>query len=404
LFVVTDDIEDTRDRLISEHVLRMHSYRQPGTEEGAPVRENAGASLSVALNGGQVDSQRPTDVYEKYDKMLHAGFKEAASRRGNKDPEILSIPFMKKYIQYAKNRIKPVLTQEASDRIADIYVGLRNDEMESNQRKTSPMTVRTLETLIRLATAHAKSRLSNRVEERDAAAAEAILRFALFKEVLQDSRKKRRKTTREPNAGSGDSDDDSSDEDGDNGGDTQRTSARAGTARSGRTPARSSARRGGANGASSSRHPTPATADGEGDDGADGEENIYDATPRRSTRSSGVPSQSQFSFASSLPSSQLPATGEDGEEEEEEEEADGDELVDGAANLALDDEPISAARVNVFRTTMGQLMNTEVFEDDSAQLDDLVEAVNEKVGRRDRFEKTEAKKALRWMDEKNMIM
>src|SRR5882672_5137997 len=32
LFVVTDDIDDTRDRQISEHVLRMHQYRQPGTE------------------------------------------------------------------------------------------------------------------------------------------------------------------------------------------------------------------------------------------------------------------------------------------------------------------------------------------------------------------------------------
>jgi DNA replication licensing factor MCM3 len=49
-------------------------------------------------------------------------------------------------------------------------------------------------------------------------------------------------------------------------------------------------------------------------------------------------------------------------------------------------------------------MNTELFEDDSAQLDDLIEAVNEKVGRRERFDKAEAKKALRWMDEKNMIM
>jgi DNA replication licensing factor MCM3 len=264
------------------------------------------------------------------------------------------------------------------------------------------MTVRTLETLIRLATAHAKSRLSNRVEERDAAAAEAILRFALFKEVIQDSRKKRRKTTREPNAGSSDSDDDTSDEDG---GDTQRTSARASTTtRSGRTPARSSARRGGANGANGSHRSTSAAA-GEGEEGADGGDDLYNATPRRSTRSSGVPSQSQFSFASSLPSSQLPATGEEEEEEEEEDaDAEGDELADGAANLALEDEPISAARVNVFRTAMGQLMNTDLFEDDSAQLDDLINAVNEKVGRRERFEKAEAKKALKWMDEKNMIM
>ena len=34
LFVVTDDTDEQRDRQISEHVLRMHRYLQPGVEEG----------------------------------------------------------------------------------------------------------------------------------------------------------------------------------------------------------------------------------------------------------------------------------------------------------------------------------------------------------------------------------
>jgi DNA replication licensing factor MCM3 len=55
------------------------------------------------------------------------------------------------------------------------------------------LTARTLETLIRLSTAHAKTRLSANVDVRDARAAEALLRFALFKEVLKPERRKRRK-------------------------------------------------------------------------------------------------------------------------------------------------------------------------------------------------------------------
>jgi DNA replication licensing factor MCM3 len=55
------------------------------------------------------------------------------------------------------------------------------------------LTARTLETLIRLATAHAKARLSPTVEEVDAKQAEEIMRFALFKEVPRRQRRKKRK-------------------------------------------------------------------------------------------------------------------------------------------------------------------------------------------------------------------
>jgi DNA replication licensing factor MCM3 len=59
--------------------------------------------------------------------------------------------------------------------------------------QTSPLTARTLETLIRLATAHAKARLSAKVQEKDARAAEALLRFALFKEVAKRPKKNKKR-------------------------------------------------------------------------------------------------------------------------------------------------------------------------------------------------------------------
>lgn len=384
LFVVTDDIEDARDRQVSEHVLRMHRYRQPGTEEGAPVREQAGQFLGVAANT-QNETQQNTDVYEKFDAMLHAGVTVTSGKGADKKPEILSIPFMKKYIQYAKSRVKPVLTQVASDRISEIYVGLRNDEMEGNQRRTSPLTVRTLETIIRLATAHAKARLSQRVEERDALAAEGILRFALFKEVVQnESRKKRQRTGTVDFASS--SEDESGDEDND---ETRQLTTNGTSSR----PTRASTR---------SRAPASSTANGDAVEAAeesDGEQET--TTPRRSRRSQrSANGTSQASFASSLPSSQLPTQTPDDDEAEQ-------NLAAVAAELSIDDgTPISTERAAVFRTALGQLLSTPLFQDDSASVDDVMSAVNGKVAARDggAFSKVEATKALRKLEEDNHIM
>jgi len=399
LFVVTDDIDDARDRQISEHVLRMHRYRQPGTEEGAPVREQSQQTLGVGVEQ-EADANRITDVYEKYNQMLHAGVTFTSGRGSNKKVEVLSIPFVKKYIQYAKSRIRPVLTQEASERISEIYVGLRNDDMQGNQRKTSPMTVRTLETIIRLSTAHAKARLSSRVEEIDALAAESILRFALFKEVIEDEKKsKRRKTRPLEDASSGN---ESSDSDSD----SPPPTTRAGSSRT-RTPgttARSrtlaNARRGGINGSSSRG---TANGDNGGDVISEDEEgDLYGASPRTTQRSRPVGSgaiatQSQTSFASSLPASQIPSQSQSQEEDSE--------LADGAAALSIAP-AVTPARLSVFRTTLGQLLNTPLFEDDSAEVNDIIAAVNERIGGAagGSFDKNEAVAALKKMDEANNIM
>ncbi|KAI1426899.1 MCM2/3/5 family-domain-containing protein [Xylaria sp. FL1777] len=401
LFVVTDDIEDSRDRQVSEHVLRMHRYRQPGTDEGAPVRENVSQALGVALQS-QDATQKPTEVYEKYDAMLHAGVTVTSGRGANKRHEVLSIPFMKKYIQYCKTRIKPILTQDASDRIAEIYVGLRNDEMEGNQRRTSPLTVRTLETLIRLATAHAKSRLSNRVEERDAGAAEAILRFALFKEVVEDeSRKKRRRTQQVESDSSNEESSDDDDGDGTFRGSTARTATTT-------TATTRATRKTGLSQPSTNGRRTNGTTNGGTADTPepeqDNEEDIYNATPRRTNRttrsgaasSSNGPSTSQVSFASSMPASQL--------ETQEEDTQDDTDLAAGAASLDLD-APITPERLGIFRTALGQLLNTDLFEDDSADVDDVIAAVNGRLGRRAAtFSREEAIKALKRMDNANQIM
>ena len=381
LFIVTDDIDDVRDRQVSEHVLRMHRYRQPGMEEGAPIRESGIQSLGVGLEA-DVDANKPTEVYEKFNVMLHAGVTVTTKRGSGRKVEVISIPFIKKYVQYAKQRIKPVLTQGAAEHISATYSGLRNDEMEGNQRKTSPMTARTLETLIRLSTAHAKARLSNRVETKDAEVAEQILRFALFKEVVEDERRKRRKRTHRPedDAMSTDSSDSSDDEDGD---ETQRRS----------TPRTNGLRTRGHPGATNGTNGTNGNVGGADDED---EDDLYTVTPRtnrtRTQRTNGTASQSQsqsrFSPASSLPASQLITQEGDSQ------------ATSGAAPSG----EVSAARVQTFQTALGQLIDTPLFANDAADEEPLVAAINSRLSGPDEFDDDEAKQCLEVLSERNKIM
>lgn len=393
LFVVTDDIDSVRDRHISQHVLKMHRYRQPGTEEGAPVREGQSQFLGVGMGEDAANAGKPTDVYEKFDPMLHSGIAHKGRRGGKagEGPRILSIPFIKKYIQYAKNRIKPVLTQGASAHIVATYTSLRNDEMEGNQRKTSPMTARTLETLIRLATAHAKCRLSNRVEERDAIIAEEILRFALFKEVNVDGRKKRRKVAGNEDEVESDSDDSDDDVPGEVDGDNE-TPYRNGSARRHTTKRTTATRRSQATAASNRNTQATTTSIADADiPPSDDELYAPGSSSTRPQQPSGTADpESQNSWASERPESAV---------------------LQGSSSQALHSQDsqdtqgvITQARLQVFMRTLAPLLNTDLFVDDTADVEALIEAVNGRLSPRDRFGNGEAKKALEEMTERNQIM
>lgn len=370
LFIVTDDIEDARDRQVSEHVLRMHRYRTPGAEEGLPVREDGGQLLGVGLET-DTDNNKSTEVYEKFNPMLHSGVTITVGRGAHRRTEVLSIPFIKKYIAYAK-REKPVLTKGAADHIVGEYSALRNDELDSGKRRTSPITARTLETLIRLATAHAKARLSKRVEQKDAEIASQILRFALFKEVVEPERRKRRRVTRDPDAMSTDND---SSDDSDDDGDERETT----------TTGRASGRNTRSQGTTTQ---TPANDEEEEEEEDEEEPSTATQRTQRTTKTSSsrpAASSSQFSAASSRPASQLPATQTDSQ----------------------DSQGITPQRLQLFQNTLGQLIDGPLFANDAADVEPLVAAVNARLGSgsgREPFGEGEATRALEELSERNKVM
>uniref|UniRef100_A0AAR2IQY9 DNA replication licensing factor MCM3 n=1 Tax=Pygocentrus nattereri TaxID=42514 RepID=A0AAR2IQY9_PYGNA len=181
LFIMLDQMDPEQDREISDHVLRMHRYRDPHEQEGAALALG-GAVDVLATDDPDAAQEAETElqVYEKHNNLLH----------GNR--RVVSKEFMRKYIHVAK-AISPVLTQEAANHIAEEYSRLRSqDQLGSDIARTSPVTARTLETMIRLSTAHAKARMSKSVELEDTEVAVELVQFAYFKKVLEKERKRSR--------------------------------------------------------------------------------------------------------------------------------------------------------------------------------------------------------------------
>lgn len=140
-----------KDTLLADHVIRIHRYRDPKEEDGDPFKINECADvLSLTTLG---------DNWSGIEKKMNS-------------------QFVSNYIKIAKV-IKPEMTVSATNKIAEEYAALRC--LNPDDRTTLPITTRTLESLIRLSTAHAKARLSKAVESRDVTAATELMRASYLK-------------------------------------------------------------------------------------------------------------------------------------------------------------------------------------------------------------------------------
>jgi len=175
------------DRSISEHVLRGHMYRRPGSDQGPePLQTSSWDDDERA----DTDAQK-TAVWDRMQSVLYSHRQSADD--GSGQDQVLSKDFFKKYIHFVKTRIEPVLSDDAREHIATEYAQLRAKASEMN--RTLPVTARQLETMIRLSTAVAKLRLSDTVEEQDAIDATDLLQFALYHDTGEQKRDKQSTVT-----------------------------------------------------------------------------------------------------------------------------------------------------------------------------------------------------------------
>uniref|UniRef100_A0A0K0D266 DNA replication licensing factor MCM3 n=1 Tax=Angiostrongylus cantonensis TaxID=6313 RepID=A0A0K0D266_ANGCA len=168
IFVLLDEHDPDRDRVVANHVLKLHCYRDPGEEDGTVLPMGAGVETmsTFDLHG----SEKTSEMYEKNSDW----FDDSA--------KVLSVEFVRKYIHLARS-MKPKLTEAATEFISEVYAEIRSfDISKTDREKTMPITARQLETLIRLSTSIAKARFSKTVDRVDAEKAYNLLHFACFKE------------------------------------------------------------------------------------------------------------------------------------------------------------------------------------------------------------------------------
>ncbi|GAB7330581.1 hypothetical protein MBLNU13_g02167t1 [Cladosporium sp. NU13] len=116
IFIVRDTHDRNRDETIAKHVMNLHM-------------------------NGQANTNNP----------------EAAQAE-------ISVEKMKRYISYAKSRCAPRLSPEAAEKLSSHFVSIRRQvaraEADANQRSSIPITVRQLESLVRISESLAKLELA----------------------------------------------------------------------------------------------------------------------------------------------------------------------------------------------------------------------------------------------------
>lgn len=115
IFIVRDIQDDTRDRQMAAHVVKIHTN-------------------ATATNANKVEADDKSGEYEPW--------------------------LLKKFITYCRTRCAPRLSVGAAQALQDYYVGVRDDVRRNQGGETTiPVTVRQLEALVRIAESLAKMKL-----------------------------------------------------------------------------------------------------------------------------------------------------------------------------------------------------------------------------------------------------
>ncbi|KAJ2329177.1 MCM DNA helicase complex subunit, partial [Coemansia sp. RSA 2702] len=98
---------------------------------------------------------------------------QGAAAEAEQDADVLPQDLLRKYIMYAREHVSPRMSERYSDKVAHLYGELRRESLATG---SVPITVRHIESIVRLAEAHARMHLRDYVRADDV---EVAIRVAL---------------------------------------------------------------------------------------------------------------------------------------------------------------------------------------------------------------------------------
>jgi len=159
VFLLVDRPDAVRDRMISDHIVALHSSRAPPPP---PLRAAAAVSRKPLAEQSLEERLRVDPV--EFSKVALP-------------PQILKV-----YIGFAKRHVEPKMTPAAAAVLQEFYLSLRQNYKTAD---TTPITTRQLESLIRLAEARAKLELSTVISAEHAKDVVELMKQSLF-QCFQD--------------------------------------------------------------------------------------------------------------------------------------------------------------------------------------------------------------------------
>ena len=178
LFIMLDEKDPEHDRMIAERVITNHRCQVQGTDS-LPA-------FNFEQNNHVIEpkSAMPSSMQNEKGSIFEKNLQKTTD---NVTRQVVTREFLKKFLSYVKSLKAPSIDGSCTDYAATLYAALRQRAALYDQKKVScPVTVRTLETMIRLATAHAKLRMKKEVSTGDLDIAFRLVYLSIFGKEMSD--------------------------------------------------------------------------------------------------------------------------------------------------------------------------------------------------------------------------